>query len=59
MAAPYSLDLRRRVVAAVECGGMSRHEAAGRYGVAVSTAITWVKVFRETGSLEPGQMGGH
>jgi transposase len=59
MAAPYSLDLRERVVAAVERDGMSRHQAAAHFGVGISTAITWVKVFRQTGSLVPGQMGGH
>ena len=59
MAAPYSMDLRRRVVAAVEQGGMSRNQAAAHYGVAVSTAITWVKLFRQSGSVAPGQMGGH
>jgi putative transposase len=59
MAAPYSSDLRERVVAAVVRGGMSRHRAAAHFGVGVSTAITWVKVFGQTGSLAPGQMGGH
>jgi putative transposase len=59
MAAPYSKDLRERVVAAVERGGMSRNQAAAHFGVAISTAITWVKLFRQTGSLAPGQMGGH
>lgn len=58
MGAPYSLDLRERVVAAVEHGGMSRTQAAARFGVAISTAINWVKAFRQTGSLAPGQMGG-
>jgi putative transposase len=38
---------------------MSRHEAARRLGVAVSTAIRWVQRFRQTGSASPGQMGGH
>jgi putative transposase len=59
MAKPYSLDLRERVVAAVERDGMSRHAAAGRYGVAISTAIKWVRRSRVTGSVSPGQMGGH
>lgn len=59
MGAPYSLDLRERVVAAVEVGGMSRRRAAEHFGVAISTAINWVKAFRQTGSLAPGQMGGH
>ncbi|MDB5380142.1 MAG: transposase [Rubritepida sp.] len=59
MGAPYSLDLRQRVVAAVEVGGLSRNEAAARFGVAISTAVLWVRKFRQTGSLAPGQMGGH
>jgi putative transposase len=59
MAKPYSRDLRERVVGAVEQGGLSRHAAALRFGVGVSTAITWVRRFRETGKLAPGQMGGH
>jgi putative transposase len=59
MGAPYSVDLRERVVAAVEHGGMSRHRAAAHFGVAISTAINWVKAFRQTGSLAPGQIGGH
>jgi len=58
MGAPYSLDLRERVVAAVEVGGMSRNRAAAHFGVAISTAINWVKLFRRTGSLAHGQMGG-
>jgi transposase len=36
---PYSLDLRERVVAAVEGGKMSRNGAAAHFGVAISTAI--------------------
>jgi putative transposase len=59
MAKPYSLDLRERVVAAVEGGGVSRHAAAARFGVGVSTAIAWVRRYRENGSVAPGQMGGH
>lgn len=59
MAKPYSIDLRERVVAAVEQGGLSRHQAAAHFGVAVSTAVNWVRRLRETGSTAPGQMGGH
>jgi putative transposase len=59
MAKPYSTDLRERVVGAVVTGGLSRHEAAAQFGVAVSTAIKWVLRFRATGSVVPGQMGGH
>jgi putative transposase len=53
------MDLRERVVSAVETGKLSRREAAARFGVAASTAINWVRRLRETGSVAPGQMGGH
>ena len=59
MARPYSLDLRERVVAAVEKSGMSRRRAAAQFGVGVSTVINWVRRLRQTGSVAPGQMGGH
>jgi transposase len=59
MGAPYSMDLRKRVVAAVEKGGLSRHRAAKQFGIGVSTAINWVRRSRETGSVAPGKMGGH
>jgi putative transposase len=59
MAKPCSLDLRERVIAAVEQDGMSRNQAAARYGVAPSSAIKWVARFRATGSAAPGKMGGH
>jgi transposase len=59
MGALYSLDLRERVVGAVEHDGLSCNQATARFGVAISTAITWVKLFRQTGSLAPDQMGGH
>jgi transposase len=59
MAKPYSLDLRDRVVASVETGGLSRHQAAARFGVGVSSAIRWVALSRATGSAAPGKMGGY
>jgi putative transposase len=59
MAQPYSMDLRERVIAAVEQGGLSGNAAARRFGVAVSTAINWLRLHRETGSVAPGKMGGH
>ena len=58
MGKPYSVDLRKRVVAAVE-GGMSRNQVAKRFGVAISTAIGWMQRVEQTGSVAPGQMGGH
>jgi transposase len=58
MGKPYSVDLRRRVVAAIEAG-MSRNQAAKQFGVAISTAIGWMQRVEQTGSVAPGQMGGH
>jgi putative transposase len=59
MARPLSIDLGERAVAAVLEGGLSRHRVAARFGVAPSTVINWVRRFQETGSVAPGQMGGH
>ena len=53
MARPYSNDLRERAVAAVERDGLSRRQAAARYGVAVSAVIKWVRRWRETKAASP------
>jgi transposase len=59
MARPYSLDLRERVVGSVERGGLSRRQAAVRFGVAASTVTKWLQRVRRSGSVSPGKMGGH
>ena len=57
MAGPYSEDLRIRVIEAVKAGASAR--AAGRsFLVAASTAITWVKEWRESGRTTAKPMGG-
>lgn len=38
------------------CRGTRRRRGSG---VAPSSAIKWVRRFRETGSVAPGQVGGH
>lgn len=53
-----SMDLRERVVAAIERDGMSCRQAAARFGVAPSTAIRWRRMMRETGSAAPKPQGG-
>ncbi len=58
MARPYGMDLRERVVAAVEAGE-SRRSAARRYGVSASVTVKWLQRVAATGSVKPGQMGGH
>lgn len=57
MTRPLSMDLRTRLVSAVE-GGMTRRSAAKRYGVAPSTAIKWVDQWRRTGEVRPLRQGG-
>jgi putative transposase len=46
MARPYSMDLRERVVRAVEREGLSRREAADRFGIGIKTAIDWVRLWQ-------------
>ena len=57
MPRPYSEDLRKRAVAAVE-GGLSRHQAAALFSVGVSTVIRWCQRKRETGGVTAKPMGG-
>ena len=56
MARAFSLDLRKRVVEAI-VGGMSTREAARRFAIGISTAGSWHRAWRATGSLEPGRQG--
>ena len=57
MGQPLSMDLRVRLLAAVD-DGMSCRGAAARFGVAPSTAIRWQAQWRETGSFAPKPQGG-
>jgi transposase len=57
MGAPYSLDLRERVVAAV-ARGMSRAEAARHFRVSHSSAIRWSQRKAASGSPAALPMGG-
>jgi transposase len=53
----YSADMRARVIARVESGA-SRREAAEHYEVSASTAVIWVKCFRESGRCSAQPRGG-
>ena len=57
MTKPLSLDLRLRVVGAIEAG-MSRRAAADRFGVAASVAVKLFELWQRTGSVEPRPQGG-
>jgi transposase len=53
------MDLRERVVAAVERDGLSRNQAAARFGIAASTAVHWLLRYHTTGDVKPSKIGGH
>jgi transposase len=55
---PISIDLRFRIVAAVEGGGHSLRELAELFRVDLSTIVRLLQRFRSTGSVEPKAHGG-
>ena len=57
---PYSLDLRKRVVAAVH-SGMKKVEVCELYDVCKQTLYNWLLLEKEQGHLEPitGFQKGH
>ncbi len=57
MGKTLSEDLRVRVIAAVE-GGMSRNAAADRFGIAVATAVRWLRAWHDTGATAGKRKGG-
>ncbi|MCC8967349.1 transposase [Bradyrhizobium sp. Pear76] len=52
------MDVQALPLAAIE-GGTFRNSAAKQFGVAISTAIGWMRRLVETGGIEPGHIGGH
>ncbi len=57
MVKSLSDDLRVRVVEAVGAGA-SRRQAASRFGVSVSSAIRWVRRWRDRGEVGARPQGG-
>lgn len=57
MSKALSVDLRDRVIAAVD-GGMSCRQAAARFGVSASSAIRWRSRVLTQGDVRPGPLGG-
>lgn len=55
--AGYSIDLRERVVAAVD-KGLAKRDVAEAFGVSVRTLNRYLRLRRETGSLEPREIPG-
>lgn len=56
MSRAYSADLRGRVLDAAAEGASAR-AAAARFGVGVSTAVLWVRRWRETGERAARRQG--
>ena len=54
----YSVDLRERVIRAVEIEGVSRREAAERFGICASSGVKWLQRWSEIGSAAPKPRGG-
>ena len=53
----HSMDLRQRIIRAVQAGASAR-QAARRFQVSPASAIKLVARWRRTGSYAPGQVGG-
>jgi transposase len=56
MGKSYSMDLRERVVAAIE-GGVSTRQAAARFAIGIATAGAWARLKRATGEVRPAKQG--
>ena len=56
MAGALGLDLRQRVIDAIE-GGLSTRASARRFSIGISTAGSWYRQWRATGDLRPGRQG--
>ena len=57
MPAPYSQDLRQRVIGFMALGGSAR-AAAIRFDVSISSATRWAQRWRAEGHARPRAMGG-
>jgi transposase len=57
MAKALSVDLRHRVVAAI-VEGISRRQAAARFGVSTASAVRWYQRFKASGTVAPSRQGG-
>ena len=57
MPSALSVDLRERVIAAIEAGA-SRRQAAKRFGIGAASAIRWHDHFRQEGRIAPKASGG-
>jgi transposase len=61
MAAPYSVDLRKRVLAECDRNVLKRYEIAELFQVNLKTIYSWIETRITTGAIEPksGYQKGH
>ena len=55
---PYSMDLRQRIITAVEQGDSSIRKIAKRFSVSKNTVERLITRKRTLGHIYPGQQGG-
>lgn len=58
MTKPYPMELRQRALKFVSQGKSCR-KVAEQLDLSISSVVRWVARHRATGSLKPGQVGGH
>ncbi len=58
MSMALSLDLRRRVLAAVHEEGLTHRQAAERFRVSAASVSRWRALARQKGEPRPGPLGG-
>mgnify|MGYP000090636477 CR=1 FL=1 len=54
---PYSVDLRKKIVATYEAGNTSIRKVAKQFQVATKTVQSLLNQYRETGDLSPKALG--
>jgi transposase len=61
MAAPYSVDLRERVLAEFDKGVLKRFQIADLFKIDLKTIYNWVRARKTRGTIEPktGYQKGH
>ena len=57
MALPLSMTIRRRVIEAID-QGLSRRQAAKRFGVSPASAVRWQAQKQASGDIAPKRQGG-
>lgn len=56
MARAFSMNMRRRVVDAID-SGLSTREAAWRFAIGIAPAGAWHRLWRGTGDARPSRQG--